>query len=222
MIEAPWAHRPRPDLSSPAHPVLRGAPNSLAELRALRLQLRSELSIGGRPAGADEDDLDRLLLAFEELVSNGLRHGGSPVRVVVTAAGSAWLVEVSDAAGDSPPVPAVGRDAALGGLGLYLVAQLAGAHGWAAADDGRKVVWARVDFTGEAAPPLVAPDDSGVQTAPRAAGAGDRRPPARTRPSGCGRPAAGGSRATGAPEPTPGSPGPHPAGWGRSWPPSSC
>ena len=168
MIEAPWAHRPRPDLISPAQPILRGAPSSLAELRALRLQLRSALSNGGRPAGADADDLDRLLLAFEELVSNGLRHGGSPVRVVVTAAGSAWLVEVSDAAGDSPPVPAVGRDAALGGLGLYLVAQLSGAHGWAAENDGRKVVWARVDFTGEAAPALVPPGDSGRQMAPRA------------------------------------------------------
>ena len=33
-------------------------------------------------------------------MSNGLRHGGSPVRVVVTAVGSGWLVEVSDAAGD--------------------------------------------------------------------------------------------------------------------------
>jgi hypothetical protein len=87
-------------------------------------------------------------------VSNGLRHGGGPVSVVVTAAGSAWLVEVSDAAGDAPPVPAVGRDAALGGLGLYLVAQLAGAHGWTPEDGGRKVVWARVDFTGEAAPSL--------------------------------------------------------------------
>ena len=157
VIEASWAQRPRPDLSSPALPVLRGTPNSLAELRALRLQLRTELSSGGRPAGADADDLDRLLLAFEELVSNGLRHGGGPVGVVVTAAGSAWLVEVSDAAGDAPPVPAVGRDAALGGLGLYLVAQLAGAHGWTPEDGGRKVVWARVDFTGEAAPSLVPP-----------------------------------------------------------------
>ena len=140
MIDAPWARRPRPDLSFPAHEVLRGAPNSLAELRALRLQLRTALSNGARPPGADDDDLDRLLLAFEELVSNGLRHGGGPVRVVVTAAGSAWLVEVSDAAGDSPPVPAVGRDAALGGLGLYLVAQLSGAHGWTAEGDGRKDV----------------------------------------------------------------------------------
>jgi anti-sigma regulatory factor (Ser/Thr protein kinase) len=220
MIEAPWAHRPRPDLSFPAHPILSGEPNTLAELRALRLRLRSQLSNGGRPAGADDEDLDRLLLAFEELVSNGLRHGGSPVQVVVTAAGSAWLVEVSDAAGDSPPVPAVGRDAALGGLGLYLVAQLSGAHGWTAEDDGRKVVWARVDFTGEAAPSLVAPGACAVET-----GSGRRRRRSRpregTRLHGCDRPGAGGSRPTETAVPTRRSPAPPPAGWVRSRPASS-
>jgi serine phosphatase RsbU (regulator of sigma subunit) len=158
MIEAPWRHRPRPGAAAPAEPILSGAPTTLAELRALRRQLRTALSGTGRPPGATDDDLDRLLLAFEELASNGLRHGGAPVGVAVTAVGSGWVVEVSDASGDIPPVPAVGRDAALGGLGLYLVAQLSGAHGWTAADDGRKVVWARVDFTGAAAPvPAPAP-----------------------------------------------------------------
>ena len=33
-------------------------------------------------------------------------------------------------------MPAVGRDAALGGLGLYLVAQMSGAHGWTVDDRG--------------------------------------------------------------------------------------
>jgi serine phosphatase RsbU (regulator of sigma subunit)/type II secretory pathway pseudopilin PulG len=154
MSEAPWIHRPRPQVGSSVQAVLRGAPTTPAEVRDLRIQLRTALSNGGRPPGAADDDLDRLLLAFEELVSNGLRHGRGPVHVVVTDAGSGWLVEVSDAAGDSPPVPAVDRDPALGGLGLHLVAQISGAHGWTAEDDGRKVVWARVDVTGEAAPAL--------------------------------------------------------------------
>ncbi|MGY1729831.1 hypothetical protein ACI79J_22980 [Geodermatophilus sp. SYSU D01062] len=52
-------------------------------------------------------------------------------------------VEVSDAAGDRPPVPAVGRDAADGGLGLHPVARLSTSHGWIARD-GRKHVWAHV------------------------------------------------------------------------------
>jgi anti-sigma regulatory factor (Ser/Thr protein kinase) len=143
MSDTLWVQRPRPHLGSPVDAVLRGAPTTLAELRALRMQLRAGLTNGARPAGADDDDVDRLLLAFEELVSNGLRHGGGPVSVAVTTAGPGWLLEVTDAAGDAPPVPAVDRDAALGGLGLYLVAQISGAHGWTAGDDGRKVVWAR-------------------------------------------------------------------------------
>jgi signal transduction histidine kinase len=151
MSEALWVHRPRPQLDSPVHAVLRSAPTTLADLRALRMQLRGVLSNGSRPSAA-ADDVDRLLLVVEELVSNGLRHGRGSVQAVVTTTDSGWLVEVSDFAGDSPPVPAVDRDAALGGLGLYLVARISGAHGWRAADDGRKVVWARVDLTGQVAP----------------------------------------------------------------------
>jgi len=108
----------------------------------MRVQVRRALRSGTRPAG--EDDGERLLLAFEELVSNGLRHGGPPVEVVVTAAGGGWLLEVSDAATDRPPVPAIGRDAAEGGMGLGLVARICGAHGWSV-DGDRKVVWAWVD-----------------------------------------------------------------------------
>src|SRR3954451_2782534 len=142
MSEALWAARPRP--ATPGSAVWRGEPTTLAELRAMRVQLR-ELNARDRPAGASEDDDERLLPAFEELVSNALRHGRAPVRAAVTSSASGWLLEVSDAAGESPPVPAVGRDAALGGLGLYLVAQLSGAHDWSVDADGRKVVWARVD-----------------------------------------------------------------------------
>jgi hypothetical protein len=65
--------------------------------------------------------------------------------VAVTATGTSWLLEVSDAAAARPPYPAVGRDAAEGGLGLYMVARICGAHGWAAEGDC-KIVWARIDF----------------------------------------------------------------------------
>jgi hypothetical protein len=48
---------------------------------------------------------------------------------------------------DRPPQPAVGRDAAHGVLGRYLVARIFVAHGWPV-DGGRKHVWARIDATG--------------------------------------------------------------------------
>jgi hypothetical protein len=89
-------------------------------------------------------DVDELLLVYEELTSNGLRHGRSPVFVRVVATGDGWLVDVTDAAVDHPPVPAVDRDPADGGLGLHLVARLCQAHGWIV-HDGRKHVWACVE-----------------------------------------------------------------------------
>src|SRR3712207_5991544 len=106
MSEALWATRPRPAAGAS---VWRGEPVDLAELRAMRMQLRGRLGAEGRPTGASDDDVDRLLLAFEELGSNGLRHGAAPVRAAVTATASGWLLEVSDADGGTPPVPAVGR-----------------------------------------------------------------------------------------------------------------
>ena len=53
----------------------------------------------------------------------------------------AYLIEVSDQATDSPPTPAVDRDPSEGGLGLYLIAELASDHGWYVSA-GAKHVWA--------------------------------------------------------------------------------
>jgi anti-sigma regulatory factor (Ser/Thr protein kinase) len=129
---------------------------SRAELTAHRMQLSATLSDDARPAGADDGAVERLLLAFEELASNAFRHGRPPVRVAVTTTGNSWLLEVSDAAVDRPPTPAVGRDAALGGLGLYLVARICATHGWDV-DGLRKVAWCRINYTGAEAPPEGSP-----------------------------------------------------------------
>jgi anti-sigma regulatory factor (Ser/Thr protein kinase) len=141
MSETLWAYRP-PPLADPPTGRWEGAPATVAELTALRGRLHAALLDDGRSA----DDAERLLLAFEELASNGLRHGRPPVRVTVETTGTGWLLDVSDSAVDRPPTPAVGRDAAEGGLGLYLVARLCDAHGWAT-DRDRKHVWARIDYT---------------------------------------------------------------------------
>jgi anti-sigma regulatory factor (Ser/Thr protein kinase) len=123
----------------------RWEPAASADLTAHRLQLAAALRGTDRPTVADEGAVERLLLAFEELASNALRHGRRPVRVEVIAADGFWLLDVSDAAVDHPPTPAVGRDAAHGGMGLYLVARICTAHGWFA-EQGRKHTWGCVDY----------------------------------------------------------------------------
>jgi signal transduction histidine kinase len=109
---------------------------------ASRLQLAEAATAVARPSA---EAAERLELVFEELVSNGLRHGGGRVEVTVSATGTGWLLEVVDGAGNTPPTPAIDRDAALGGLGLYLVARLSSGHGWTPTGTGRKVVWAHVE-----------------------------------------------------------------------------
>ena len=90
-------------------------------------------------AGADLRD--QLVLALDEMASNALRHGGGDVRASIRLTEESYLIEVSDAATSSPPTPAVGRDPSEGGLGLYLIAELASDHGWYVRG-GAKHVWA--------------------------------------------------------------------------------
>lgn len=132
-----WDQRPPPEVSGA---VWRWELASVAQLPGLRAELRGLLSTAA-PAQPDESLEERFLLAFEELASNGLRHGGQPVLARVVAAEDGLLIEVSDAVADRPPEPAVGRDPARGGLGLFLVARLTSAHGWLV-DGRRKSVWA--------------------------------------------------------------------------------
>lgn len=147
-----WRRCLPPAASPDATTLARFAPTSLAHLTRCRRRLTAALRGASRPPDADEGAVERLLLTLEELASNAVRHGEAPVRLAITGYDTYWLVEVSDAAPDRPPTPAVGRDAAQGGLGLYLVARVTGAHGWI--DDGRrKTTWARVDYTRAEVPP---------------------------------------------------------------------
>lgn len=110
------------------------------DLTASRRQLHVEASPSGVSPG-HLDGLERLLLAYEELSSNGLRHGRAPVHASVTAFTDGWLIDVTDDTTDSPPTPAGDRDPAFGGLGLHLISELSASHGWAVRGD-RKHVWA--------------------------------------------------------------------------------
>jgi anti-sigma regulatory factor (Ser/Thr protein kinase) len=140
-----WPLRPLPDGRGD---VWRWNLARLAELPAARAGLRCRLDDVGFPHDHDPEDpaAERLVLAFDELASNGLRHGQGPVVATVVAGSGGWLIDVSDRAPESMPAPAVDRDPALGGMGLHLVARLSVAHGWYV-DDGTKHVWACLPST---------------------------------------------------------------------------
>jgi anti-sigma regulatory factor (Ser/Thr protein kinase) len=115
----------------------------VAELPRVRAEVRRHAVDTARADDAHAEDLrDQLVLALDEMASNALRHGGGrSVSASVRLTDEAYLIEVSDEAASSPPVPAVDRDPSEGGLGLYLIAELATAHGWYARGN-HKYVWA--------------------------------------------------------------------------------
>jgi anti-sigma regulatory factor (Ser/Thr protein kinase) len=114
---------------------------SVPVVSRVRADLRARIAHPSVSSASTDDARDGLLLVFEELASNALRHGGGDVRALVVAASFGWLLDLSDEAPHRPPVPAIDRDPALGGMGLHLVAQLSSDYGW---EDrpGRKHVWA--------------------------------------------------------------------------------
>ena len=154
LTDAMWGHRPPPALRGDVTRVGRWNPTSPAELTRARRQLAAALAPEEAAGSVAVGAVERLLLAFEETGSNAVRHGRPPVEITVTRSDVHWLLEVSDGAGELGPTPAVDRDAALGGLGLYVVARVCGAHGWFL-DGARKTVWARVDHTLAEAPPAL-------------------------------------------------------------------
>jgi anti-sigma regulatory factor (Ser/Thr protein kinase) len=152
MARVTWPLRPLPDGRGE---VWRWHLADVAELPAARAVLRSHLGEVGFPREEDDPASERLVLAFDELASNALRHGACPVVATVIAGSGGWLLDVSDRAPDVLPAPAVDRDPAQGGLGLHLVARLSVAHGWYV-DGGAKHVWACLPSTiGQRSPALV-------------------------------------------------------------------
>jgi anti-sigma regulatory factor (Ser/Thr protein kinase) len=138
MSGTPWRRRPVPNVDEQALRVWNWELRSKRDLTTSRLSLRHELASTWRSA---EDDVERLLLAYEELASNGLRHGRAPVTATVAATPTGWLIDVSDADATRSPAPPIDRDPAEGGLGLHLVVALSSTHGWSV-HAGRKHVWA--------------------------------------------------------------------------------
>ena len=121
----------------PAAPALTWSLQDVAQLPGVRAELRRHAAT----VAPDADLVDQVVLALDEMASNALRHGGGDVQATIRLTDEAYLIEVSDQAAAAPPTPAVGRDPSEGGLGLYLIAEMASEHGWYV-QGGHKYVWA--------------------------------------------------------------------------------
>ncbi|GAB3191844.1 hypothetical protein GCM10027261_02900 [Geodermatophilus arenarius] len=135
----PWPRRPCPETTGPRYEC---EISHAADLRTVRAQLRVWAAGGAEGSDADGAVVDDLVVAVDELASNGLRHGRAPVRVLAVRTGRGVLLDVSDGDPRTAPEPAADRDPAFGGMGLRMVAHLSVDRGWTVADD-RKHVWAR-------------------------------------------------------------------------------
>jgi anti-sigma regulatory factor (Ser/Thr protein kinase) len=129
-----WPHSPVPASSGRAWEWQLASP---AQLHHMRAELRTRLQDGVD----DPVACDHVVMAVDELATNGLRHGLGPIGTRIVATAHGWLVDVTDGSTDAVPEPANGRDPALGGMGLNLVAELTTRRGWSVVD-GRKHVWA--------------------------------------------------------------------------------
>ena len=147
-----WPVRPLPDGRGE---LWRWRLAGLGDLPSVRSGLRDQLGVIDFSDDDADSAVEHLILAFDELASNALRHAAHPVVATVIAGSGGWLVDVSDGAPEAAPAPAVDRDPAQGGLGLYLIARLSVAHGWYV-DGGCKHVWACLPSSaGDRTPALV-------------------------------------------------------------------
>lgn len=93
---------------------------------------------------------DTAQLLVSELVTNSVRHAGTPVRLTVRRADGGLRVEVADGSKGRPRphLPDAGAEA---GRGLFLLDQLARA--WGVRDErGGKAVWFELDELRQAVP----------------------------------------------------------------------
>src|SRR3954463_5321629 len=114
MVRLAWPVRPLP---AGRGEVWRWHLAELAQLPAVRAGLRDRLGDVGSPHDGSDRAGEQLILALDELASNALRHGESPVVATVVAGSGGWLIDVSGPAPEGGPAPPADRGPAQGGLG---------------------------------------------------------------------------------------------------------
>jgi hypothetical protein len=92
---------------------------------------------------------DTVSLLVTELVSNGVRHAGTALELVMAFDGQCLRIGVTD--GDPrPPVARARRDLPVGGWGLSLIDSLSTQWGTDVDDARGKTVWFEIDTSGRA------------------------------------------------------------------------
>lgn len=101
-------------------------------------------------AGAPARDIPRLMIVFDELLSNILRHGGGTIDVTISLADGAIRAAITD---DGPPFNPLARaapdidldidDRAIGGLGIHLVREMMDEVGYAYHDGRNRLTIAK-------------------------------------------------------------------------------
>src|SRR5215212_9869233 len=85
--QEPW---PRAPVPSVAGDVWHWQLATMLVVSRVRSDLRARIAHPSVAAGSSDDARDGLLLVFEELASNALRHGGGDVRAAVVSCDNGW------------------------------------------------------------------------------------------------------------------------------------
>ena len=97
----------------------------------------------------DDEQFKNFRLAVTEIVSNAVRHGGTPggqIRLAVTPKDGYICVQVTDSGPGLVPRPGAFESDDDGGFGLFIVEQLTRRWG-VTREDNKTRVWFELDFT---------------------------------------------------------------------------
>ena len=138
-------------------------PGQRPDLRQATLWLRStpdapRLARGFLASVCERWSANRFLeagsVAMSELVTNVVRHVGTPLRISVVLTAHHMRLSVRDRGPGWPQAVAPGQRP-VGGLGLRMVAALSASWGVIPAENGGKVVWCRLDGSAAGPEPTV-------------------------------------------------------------------